>query len=138
MTTKKRALGSRLEATPSNDQGAATDGGVRLVPAARPPARRRRRPSKGDAKEQRAELRLRYAEARCVVCGCEVTSKARTTSGAIQALYVRCVREGWRTLILPKGGRGSRRRMVCRRCSGAIRLISRFMPARTAIRYDTW
>lgn len=123
----KRALGSRLEATPSNDQGVVADGGVRLV-------RVGRRSPKVSAKVAWRH----YAEARCVICGREVTVKAPTTSGAIQALYVHCVREGWRTLLLPKGRRGPRRVMVCRRCGGAIRPISRFMPARTAIQYDTW
>lgn len=125
--TARRVLGSRLEATPSNDQGVVTDGGVQLV-------RVGRRSPKVAAKRARP----RYAEARCVICGREVTVKAPSTSGAIQALYVHCVREEWRTLLLPKDWRGPRRVMVCRRCGGAIRPISRFMPARTAIQYDTW
>jgi len=81
-----------------------------------------------------------YAEARCVLCGREVTVRGPTTAGAVDALRYQCLRGGWRTILLPEGGRSilRRRAMVCRRCYGALRPVSRSKPARKAIQFDAW
>ncbi len=78
------------------------------------------------------------AEARCVVCGREATVRAKSTSLAVKGLRVVCVKEGWKTVMLPKGMRGPRRRMVCRRCSGRMRPVSARAPAHKACAYDAW
>jgi hypothetical protein len=89
------------------------------------------------------------AEVRCMLCGHGVVMRAPSTSEVIRLLRDWCIREGWRTLLLPAGrlvavrkrpGRRlyPRRLMVCKICHGRLRPVSRRVSAWMSIACETW